>query len=90
MQLAEIDPKGLIRESYRIGGVTRGECRSIFLDWAISVPSSADTLEHVRSLLGAYGAEHPAHPMTSTLQEALEKPAATGRRGGRKARLGSA
>jgi hypothetical protein len=38
MDLAEADPKGLVRESYRIEGITPGECRSIFMDWALSIP----------------------------------------------------
>ena len=33
---ADLDPMGLIRESYRIDGIGVAECRSIFLDWAIS------------------------------------------------------
>ncbi|MEL7299620.1 MAG: hypothetical protein AAFM92_04470 [Pseudomonadota bacterium] len=87
MDLAEADPKGLIRESYRIDGITGGECRSIFLDWAISVPESADTLAQVRFLIETYAADAPGHPMTETLRAALEAPPVTGRRGGRKARL---
>lgn len=87
MTLDHLDPKGLIRESYRIDGITAGECRSIFLDWAINVADGADTLAQVRALLDHYGADAPDHPMTQTLQAALEKPANTGRRGGRAARL---
>ncbi len=34
MELSEADPKGLVRESYAIEGITAGECRSIFMDWA--------------------------------------------------------
>jgi len=30
------DPKALIREAYNIEAITRSECRSIFLDWALS------------------------------------------------------
>ena len=37
MDLGEADPKGLVRESYRIEGITPGECRSIFMDWALSM-----------------------------------------------------
>ena len=36
------DPKGLVREAYAIPGVTEPECRSIFLDWALSLPDGAD------------------------------------------------
>lgn len=90
MDVSVADPKGLIRESYRIDGITGGECRSIFLDWAINVPIGADTLEQVRFLLGVYGADQPDHPMTETLKNALEEPPKAGRRGGRAARVGSA
>mgnify|MGYP000087492773 CR=1 FL=1 len=31
-----LDPKGLIEESYKIDGIVAPECRSIFLDWALS------------------------------------------------------
>jgi hypothetical protein len=31
------DPKGLIFEAFRIDGITDAECRSIFVDWALSV-----------------------------------------------------
>ena len=87
MTAKDIDPKGLMREAYRIDGITAGECRSIFLDWAINVPADQDTLRQVRALLGHYGAMHPLHPMTETLQAALKAPAKTGRRGGRAARV---
>lgn len=83
------DPRGLIRESYRIEGITLEECRSIFLDWAISVPIGEDSTDHVRGLLAHYGAGAADHPMTQVLQEALEPAARTGRRGGAKARRGN-
>lgn len=89
MNLKEIDPKGLVREAYNIEGITSGECRSIFLDWAINVPTDADPLAHIRFLLGHYAASNANHPMTATLQAALEAPAKTGRRGGRAARVGN-
>ena len=38
----EIDPRGLIYESYRIEGIRIEECRSIFLDWAMGLPPGAD------------------------------------------------
>jgi hypothetical protein len=41
MDLAAADPKGLVRESYRIEGITPGECRSILVDWALSLPVDA-------------------------------------------------
>ena len=77
------DPKGLIRESYRIEGITSGECRSIFLDWALSV---AEPLASIPPLLDRYG--RPDHPMTDVLRAALDDAHPPGRRGGRRARVG--
>jgi hypothetical protein len=82
------DPKGLIRESFRIEGVGAPECRSIFLDWAISVPVGEDACARIRALLGRYGAEHPDHPMTAVLREALAPAGPSGRRGGARGRRG--
>ena len=79
------DPKGLIREAYVIEGITPGECRSIFLDWALSVPQDADIPALIAALLARH--EDAAHPMTTVLREGLEKAGRTGRRGGRRARL---
>lgn len=81
-----IDPKGLIRESYRIDGITAEECRSIFLDWAISVPVGEDSLDHIRTLLDGYQPAHADHPMTLVLKEALTPVEAARRRGGARAR----
>ena len=75
------DPRGLIREAYRIEGITLGECRSIFLDWAMTVPG--DPGPRIERLLEG----RPAHPMTQVLREGLVPPARTGRRGGRGARV---
>ena len=80
------DPKGLIRESYQIEGITMPECRSIFLDWAISVPLGEDSRDWVQDLLARYGADHPGHPMTGVLQEALAPASAAKRRGGARGR----
>lgn len=80
------DPRGLIRESYRIEGIGAAECRSIFLDWAISVPEGADAPAQIRALLGRYEAEHARHPMTQVLRDALAPAARPGRRGGARGR----
>jgi len=91
MDLHEADPKGLVREGYRIEGITPGECRSIFLDWALSLRSGLAVPDAARALLATYGqgaeAAHPAHPMTTVLTEALAAPAAARRKGGRAGRV---
>lgn len=87
MTLTEADPKGLIRESYRIEGITASECRSIFLDWALSVPVDADPQDRINFLLAHYGPAQPDHPMGQVLRQGLEAPSARGRRGGRAARV---
>jgi hypothetical protein len=85
--LAQADPKGLVRESYRIEGIGLAECRSIFLDWAISVPAGAEARELIPALLATYGGAAPDHPMTQVLREGLAAAPGPGRRGGRSARL---
>jgi hypothetical protein len=87
MELKDADPKGLIRESYRIEGITLGECRSIFMDWALSLPLDADTAPALRHLLATYADGTPDHPMSGVLQDALATPKAPKRRGGRAARV---
>jgi hypothetical protein len=85
-QRTAADPKGLVRESYRIDGITAGECRSIFLDWALSLPVGADTSAAIDVLLAQYGEDAPDHPMTETLKAGLATPQAPQRRGGRMGR----
>lgn len=87
MQLAEADPKGLVRESYAIDGITAGECRSIFLDWALSLPVGARIADAVDVLMATYGHAASGHPMNQVLADALVTAAAPRRKGGRAARV---
>jgi hypothetical protein len=87
MLIENADPKGLVRESYAIEGITLAECRSIFIDWALSLPLVVDTKDCLRSLLAHYGVPNPDHPMTGVLTEALTAPADPKRRGGRAGRF---
>ena len=87
MTMTELDPRGLIRESYRIEGISGPECRSIFLDWALGAVAGADLKAAITALLAHYGDEFPDHPMTQVLREGLSEAAPVKRRGGRKARL---
>jgi hypothetical protein len=80
-----LDPKGLIEESYKIDGIVASECRSIFLDWALSyqgVPAVG-----IAALLARHSNEAADHPMTVTLRAGLEAPPPATRRGGRRARV---
>lgn len=88
--LSEADPKGLVRESYRIDGITAGECRSIFVDWALSLPVDAPIKDAVRTLMAEYALGAPEHPMSAVLKDGLMTPEAPKRRGGRAARVGGA
>ncbi|MGC1496708.1 MAG: hypothetical protein WA790_12940 [Sulfitobacter sp.] len=80
------DPKGLIYESYRIEGITKSECRTIFLDWALSLPLENDTGNTIKTVLAQYGTDNPDHPMTEVLNEGLVSMAAPRRRGGWRSR----
>jgi hypothetical protein len=82
------DPKGLVRESYAIDGISMAECRSIFLDWALSLPAGADPQPHLQALLDRHGAAAPDHPMTATLRAGQDSAGPPRRRGGRMGRAG--
>lgn len=89
MDQNDADPKGLVRESFRIDGITLSECRSIFLDWALSLGDAATVPTAIHVLMAQY-ADQKGHPMLGILAEGLVQPATTGRRGGRAARVGGA
>ncbi|UWQ94106.1 hypothetical protein K3728_10150 [Rhodobacteraceae bacterium M385] len=80
------DPKGLIREAFKIEGISAPECRSIFVDWALSVQAN-DHAPMIEALLERYAAEPADHPMKVVLAEGLADKPPTGRRGGRAARF---
>lgn len=81
------DPKGLVFESYRMEGITKPECRTIFLDWALSLPLEQDTAQTIVKLLEQYRPSYENHPMTEVLSEGLATMAAPRRRGGWRSRL---
>lgn len=88
-QLKQADPKGLVRESYAIDGITLEQCRSIFIDWALSLPADADTPACLAVVLAHYAAPLPDHPMSAVLRDAATMTDAPKRRGGRAARVPS-
>lgn len=88
LQRDPMDAKGLIFESYQIDGITTPECRSIFLDWAISVPEGVESADWIRALLDRFQSKNADHPMTQVLREALEAAPRPKRRGGARGRRG--
>ena len=84
----EIDPRELIADSYRIEGISPGECRSIFLDWALSAPDGDAAKSQIRQLIARHEPAAADHPMTQVLKEALAPVTRLGRRGGSSARRG--
>jgi hypothetical protein len=86
MDVKEIDRKGLVREAYRIEGITEGECRTIFLDWALSLDSGFAPQDAIRALLAHYSPGHEDHPMTAILRDGLVRTEAPKRRGGWRSR----
>ncbi len=81
-----LDRKALIYEAYRINGITADECRSIFLDWALSLPEGQDTQDAIAHYLARYQADNPDHPMTQVLCQGQQEADAPRRRGGWKSR----
>lgn len=83
---AEIDPRALIVEAYRIEGIETADCRSIYFDWALGAEAGRDLTRDTAALLAHYEAGAPAHPMTAVLKEGLTRARPQGRRGGRRNR----
>ncbi|MCY4150791.1 MAG: hypothetical protein OXE94_00965 [Aestuariivita sp.] len=65
------DPKGLIYESYRIANISPEECRTIFLDWALSLPTDINVTEALTELQQNYEDDHFHHPMTLLIRDGL-------------------
>lgn len=80
------DPKGLIREAYRIEGIGDAECRSILMDWALSLPDDLPQATAAAALHARYGTHDPQHPMTALLLAGQSVMQPQGRRGGRAGR----
>jgi hypothetical protein len=84
--LTQLDHKNLIREAYRIEGITASQCRSIFLDWALSLPVGLDNRAAITQLLALYKNEPADHPMTEVLKLGLDESVKPRRRGGWRSR----
>lgn len=67
-------------------GLSEGEYRTIFLDWALGMPTEVDTRSAVRALIAKHAAAGPDHPMMVILQAALIDTRSSRRLGGRRAR----
>lgn len=80
------DPKGLVAEAFRIDGITPSECRTILLDWALSLPDGTTPRRAAAELLSLHEGRPADHPMMAILREATADPPAAGRRGGARAR----
>lgn len=76
------DPRNLIREAYRIDGISVPDCRSIFLDWALGLADGQDGAEAAGALLAHHADQPVDHPMSVVLREAAEGRARARRRGG--------
>lgn len=76
------DPTGLIYESFRIEDISPSECRTIFFEWALSLPVDTDTTKAVEHMLATYADQPNDHPMKAMLREAMVSPDGPKRRGG--------
>lgn len=81
------DPKNLIADCYAIDGIVVEECRSIFFDWALTLPAGESAADAAAHFLTKYEPDYPDHPMTGVLKEALVQLPQSRRRGGRAARV---
>lgn len=82
-----LDPAGLIREAFRIDGITAADCRVIFLDWAMKGSQPGDLRARVAALCEQYADQPADHPMMQTLRAGLADAPTAQRRGGRAGRF---
>lgn len=86
-QRSEFDVKNLMHEAFRIEGITEPECRSIFMDWALSRADTPPVAQAISGLIDHYSPAHPdGHPMLNVLKEGQTPMTAPRRRGGARAR----
>ena len=86
MTKSELDPKGLLHESFNIDGINAEQCRSIFLDWALSLPEGVDSKEALGQLLQQFESDQADHPMIQVMQAGLADMGRPKRRGGWRSR----
>ena len=65
------DPRGLLFEAYRIDGITTPECKTIFLDWVLGLPSDLNIYMAIKAALDEYQTRNPEHPMTEVFLDGL-------------------
>jgi hypothetical protein len=81
-----VDPKNLIADAFRIEGIGDAECRSILVDWAISVEAD-DPRPLMAALLDRHRDAPTDHPMIALLREGMGTATPPRRRGGRNQRV---
>ncbi|GAA6192164.1 hypothetical protein DS909_16315 [Phaeobacter gallaeciensis] len=81
-----IDQKGLMIEAYRIEGINDSQCRSIFLDWALSLPEGVAQRDAIETLIQRHADDAPDHPMSAVLKAGLTTMTSPKRRGGWRSR----
>lgn len=84
---SEFDVKNLMHEAFRIEGITEAECRSIFMDWALSRADIPPVHEAIAGLISHYAPHHPnGHPMLMVLEQGQTPMTGARRRGGARGR----
>lgn len=78
----DYDPKSLMSEAYQIDGISASQCRSIFLDWALCLPTGVDNGPAIQAILAQYDVANPDHPMSAVLRQGLDQVENPKRRGG--------
>lgn len=74
-----MDPRGLIREAFRIEGIGPEDCRSIFFDWAMGLAPGTDAAAAAKALRAHHADAPDGHPMIALLQQAETEQSAGGR-----------
>lgn len=83
---SQYDAKDLMHDVFQMEDITAPDCRTVFMDWALSRADLRDSEEALKSLIAHYEPGFPHHPMIAVLKEGLVRNIKTGRRGGWRSR----
>jgi len=79
VDLKQADPKNTFGKAYSMPDLTVEECRTVFLEWVISIEGE-NSASYVTAVLEEFSPAYPTHPLTQLLQAALQGRAVSKRR----------
>ncbi len=68
------DPRGLFRDGFAMENLSDSECRTIFLEWAMTLRDDVDMVHSLGVLHAHYQSEYSEHYLFKLITEGLQGP----------------